>query len=146
MKKLVSIGKVLSVGVLGAGIAGVTGLQAWAQTEALPPDKGAEIQQLRELVLKLQSRVEQLEAQQQRNIPSPPSGPESPTPPASRNAAAADPPSSLAQLATEDRLASFFKATTIGVGVDVYYGYNFNNPIGRVNRLRAYDVSSNAFS
>ncbi len=30
--------------------------------------------------------------------------------------------------------------------VDTYYGYNFNDPIGRVNLLRPYDVSSNAFS
>src|SRR6516164_5789542 len=36
--------------------------------------------------------------------------------------------------------------TTLNVGVDGYYGYNFNNPIGRTNLLRAYDVSSNAFS
>ena len=30
--------------------------------------------------------------------------------------------------------------------VDGYYAYNFNDPVGRVNLLRAYDVSSNAFS
>ena len=30
--------------------------------------------------------------------------------------------------------------------VDTYYEYNFNDPVGRVNLLRAYDVSSNAFS
>jgi len=38
------------------------------------------------------------------------------------------------------------RGTTINFLVDGYYGYNANNPIGRVNRLRAYDVSSNAFS
>src|SRR5271167_2003174 len=36
--------------------------------------------------------------------------------------------------------------TTINMVFDGYYEYNFNNPIGRVNLLRAYDVSSNAFS
>ncbi|HZS56215.1 MAG TPA: outer membrane beta-barrel protein [Bryobacteraceae bacterium] len=36
--------------------------------------------------------------------------------------------------------------TTINFFLDAYYGYNFNQPIGRVNLLRAYDVSSNAFS
>ena len=36
--------------------------------------------------------------------------------------------------------------TTINFLLDAYYAYNFNNPIGRVNYLRAYDVSSNAFS
>jgi hypothetical protein len=30
--------------------------------------------------------------------------------------------------------------------LDGYYGYNFNRPAGRVNLLRAYDVSSNSFS
>ncbi|MBV9406195.1 MAG: outer membrane beta-barrel protein [Acidobacteriaceae bacterium] len=36
--------------------------------------------------------------------------------------------------------------TTINFFLDAYYAYNFNQPIGRVNELRAYDVSSNAFS
>ena len=36
--------------------------------------------------------------------------------------------------------------TTINFALDTYYGYNFNDPIGRVNRLRAYDILSNAFS
>ncbi len=38
------------------------------------------------------------------------------------------------------------RGTSVNVLVDGYYGYNFNDPIGRVNLLRAYDVSSNAFS
>ena len=36
--------------------------------------------------------------------------------------------------------------TTVNLGFDGYYGYNFNAPIGRANLLRAYDVSSNSFS
>lgn len=36
--------------------------------------------------------------------------------------------------------------TTVNVALDAYYGYNFNNPVGRDNLLRAYDVSSNSFS
>lgn len=40
----------------------------------------------------------------------------------------------------------FLREATIEVGLDGYYGWNFNDPIGRVNLLRAYDVSSNAFS
>src|SRR5215472_14202158 len=36
--------------------------------------------------------------------------------------------------------------TTLSVGVDTYYSYNFNHPVGRVNLLRAYDVLSNEFS
>jgi Putative beta-barrel porin-2, OmpL-like. bbp2 len=38
------------------------------------------------------------------------------------------------------------RGTTVNILFDGYYGYNFNNPIGRVNLLRAFDVSSNAFS
>jgi len=38
------------------------------------------------------------------------------------------------------------RGTTVNFLLDGYYGYNFNNPIGRANLLRAYDVSSNAFS
>lgn len=33
-----------------------------------------------------------------------------------------------------------------GAAVDTYYEYNFNRPIGRVNLLRAYDITSNNFS
>jgi len=36
--------------------------------------------------------------------------------------------------------------TTINIGLDGYYEYNFNAPIGRVNLLRAYDVLSNNFN
>ncbi len=52
-----------------------------------------------------------------------------------------------ATLTTEDRsLLDYWKGTTINAMVDGYYEYNFNDPVGRVNLLRAYDVSSNAFS
>jgi hypothetical protein len=40
----------------------------------------------------------------------------------------------------------FLRDTTINIGLDGYYEYNFNAPIGRVNLLRAYDVLSNSFS
>lgn len=40
----------------------------------------------------------------------------------------------------------FLRDTTVNVGLDTYYSYNFNHPIGRVNLLRAYDVLSNEFS
>lgn len=43
-------------------------------------------------------------------------------------------------------ISNFLRGTSIDTMVDTYYGYNFNNPIGRVNRLRAYDVLSNSFS
>ncbi len=52
-----------------------------------------------------------------------------------------------APLTPEDRsILDYFKGTTINAMVDTYYEYNFNDPVGRVNLLRAYDVLSNAFS
>ena len=41
---------------------------------------------------------------------------------------------------------AFLRGTTLNFALDGYYGYNFNEPIGRVNQLRAYDISSNSFS
>ena len=50
-------------------------------------------------------------------------------------------------LTRQDRsLLDFLRNTTINLGLDTYYEYNFNNPVGRVNLLRAYDVLSNEFS
>jgi hypothetical protein len=47
----------------------------------------------------------------------------------------------------EDRKTlDFLHGTTINLGLDGYYAYNFNTPVGRVNNLRAYDVLSNEFS
>jgi Putative beta-barrel porin-2, OmpL-like. bbp2 len=42
--------------------------------------------------------------------------------------------------------ADFLRGLTINALLDTYYEYNTNSPIGRVNTLRAYDVSSNSFS
>ena len=43
-------------------------------------------------------------------------------------------------------MAGILQDTTLNVTLDGYYAYNFNSPVGRVNLLRAYDVSSNSFS
>ena len=57
------------------------------------------------------------------------------------------PASNSLVLTSEDRgILDYLKGTTTNVMVDAYYSYNFNDPVGRVNVLRAYDVSSNAFS
>ena len=59
----------------------------------------------------------------------------------------ASPAHASALLSSEDRSTlDYLKGTTINVSLDGYYAYNFNDPVGRVNLLRAYDVSSNAFS
>ena len=43
-------------------------------------------------------------------------------------------------------LSGFFSDTTFNMTLDGYYAYNFNQPLGRINLLRAYDVLSNSFS
>src|SRR5579871_915713 len=53
----------------------------------------------------------------------------------------------VAAISAEDRKTlGFLRDSTINFGIDTYYAYNFNNPVGRVNLLRAYDVLSNEFS
>lgn len=54
---------------------------------------------------------------------------------------------SAPSIGADDRKAlDFLRGTTINVGLDTYYLYNFNAAVGRVNLLRAYDVLSNEFS
>jgi hypothetical protein len=68
---------------------------------------------------------------------------------ASEPALAAHPETSAVstQVSQEDRDAlDFFRDMTFNVTVDGYYSYNFNKPVGRINLLRAYDVSHNSFS
>src|SRR5262249_1459420 len=59
------------------------------------------------------------------------------------------PPASKPQeiLRSEDRRTlEFLRDTTLNLGLDGYYSYNFNQPVGRVNLLRPYDVLSNELS
>jgi hypothetical protein len=46
----------------------------------------------------------------------------------------------------DQKTLGYLQDTTINIGIDGYYEYNFNAPVGRVNLLRAYDVLSNSFS
>src|SRR4029079_14797533 len=55
---------------------------------------------------------------------------------------AVDPPASPQNTAGLDDVPGL----TLGSSLDTYYGYNFNQPVGRVNLLRAYDVLSNNFT
>jgi len=102
-------------------------------------DLESEVRELKQIVRQLQQgTVGQASAE-----PSMPSIVEGSEPVASQAA----PPQSASVVTADDRkILDFLKNTTINVGVDTYYGYNFNNPVGRVNLLRAYDVLSNEFS
>jgi len=55
-------------------------------------------------------------------------------------------PAALTLTADDRSVLDYLKGTTINALFDGYYDYNFNDPVGRVNLLRAYDVLSNVFS
>src|ERR1700683_557043 len=71
-----------------------------------------------------------------------------PAPPAAVGVAPPAPPAPPAPSASAPGgLAAYWpRGVTINALLDGYYEYNFNSPVGRVNELRAYDVSSNSFS
>ena len=111
-------------------------------------DLSKRVTELAALVQKLQARVDELELKLA--TPGPPS-----SLPQTAEVAAAPPaapvvpqPSATPALPQTGAgvLSGILGGTTVNFMFDGYYGYNFNNPIGRVNLLRAYDVSSNAFS
>src|SRR5580658_7159834 len=57
------------------------------------------------------------------------------------------PPAPAAPAPASGWVAAYLpQGVTINALLDGYYEYNFNSPVGRVNELRAYDVSSNSFS
>jgi hypothetical protein len=134
--------RAISVMLLAWLLAGVS----TARAQAVPPTPGAsdDTAQLRRLVEELQKRVAELEAHAQQQVPAA-------SKPASTAALETSAPAQAqvtpAQLTNDDRaILDYLKGTTVNLTVDGYYGYNFNHPIGRINLLRAYDVSSNSFS
>ena len=98
-----------------------------------------EVMELRALVKQLEARVDVLE----RRGPAPASEAPPAAPAAAVSAAAAMGAGANAPPAAAP---GGLAGTTVNLGFDGYYGYNFNSPIGRANLLRAYDVSSNSFS
>jgi hypothetical protein len=93
-------------------------------------DLNRQVAELRDLVLKLQTRLDDLEKRS-----APPQALLASTAPAKDAAIPPAPPS-----------PGLFENTTFNFLFDGYYGFNFNSPIGRTNLLRSYDVSSNSFS
>jgi hypothetical protein len=97
------------------------------------------------LVQKLQARLEELEGKS--------GAPSQPTPAATAATTSStvtpeqtSTPQDSSKTAASRRGPAFLDGTTVNFLFDGYYGYNFNNPIGRLNLLRANDISSNAFS
>lgn len=69
-----------------------------------------------------------------------------PPPVAVSQAAPAETPAEAPAAASKGIVADLLRGVTINGALDTYYEYNTNRPIGRINLLRAYDVSSNNFS
>lgn len=122
-----------------------------------PQERDAQIRELRQQLDDISNRLELLEAQ-----PANPFNPRgalsstgdpaaNPLPPAVQgvsepaNTASDAPPAAVTPNPDQTAL-SFLRGTTVNFGLDGYYAYNFNKPIGRANQLRAYDLSSNSFS
>ena len=127
--------------LLASGYVPLCAQQSDARDGALSPsqrstqDLQLRVQALEQEVLELKSMMKQMQAVQ------------SPLPTQPAAASASDPPAQPQTLSAEDRRSlDFLHNTTINLGLDTYYAYNFNNPVGRVNLLRAYDVLSNEFS
>ena len=101
-------------------------------------------------VEKLEQRLLALETNSPGVVPAPiASAPVAPVKPSAvADAATAPTPGAESLSITKDTssLPGFLAGTTLNFNFDGYYGYNTNRPIGRVNLLRAYDVSSNSFS
>jgi hypothetical protein len=134
-----------------------------AQTMAQAQSDHAEVQQLKRMVLDLESRVAVLErrnaALSRDAAVTGASGPEAVaalTAAATEIRSGADsapqavqtsPSNSSAPAPTSAGLPETLPGgATLNYEFDGYYEYNFNNPPGRVNDLRAYDVLSNVFS
>lgn len=92
-----------------------------------------EVAELKRMVKELQTNSQQASGSASiRNVPA---------------TSSTDPPTETLTLTPQDKASlAFLHDTTINIGLDGYYEYNFNAPVGRVNLLRAYDVLSNSFS
>ena len=127
-----------------------------------------QVQKLQELVMNLEERVAALEQQNQKLQASTPSGNTGAQAAAALVSATAElrsAPRTLPQQApiTQTQLVPTVNpapvnpvpgllpgtlpgGATLNYYLDGYYEYNFNDPVGRVNDLRAFDVLSNTFS
>lgn len=109
-----------------------------ARASSGPGAREQEIQELRAELARISARLDALE-----RSPAPATAPVAAAPPAT---SPASPQPAPVLSAADQPMLDFFRSTSIGINLDGYYTYNFNEPIGRVNLLRAYDVSSNSFS
>ena len=131
------------------------------QLDAQEQANNEEVKQLKEMVLDLQSRVAALERQnadlRNKDVSDGGGGPEAAVALASattdlrRTASSQSVTETAASASPSAQVSSILPANlpggaTLNYFFDGYYEYNFNQPTGRANNLRAYDVLSNVFS
>jgi hypothetical protein len=104
-----------------------------------------EIRELREAVRELRAEVAELRSEVRKNQVADENAPKL-TAASLQTQTTTPPPAAATAEPQHEAGLDFLRETTMEVGVDGYYAWNFNDPIGRVNLLRAYDVLSNAFS
>jgi hypothetical protein len=139
---------VVTKSILATGLTAYLSLgavSALAQQPAAALSRQQEIQSLREEMQRISARLDALDkeqgaAQASASVAALQSAANQEKESAAATAAAA----ADAQQKSLD--ASFFEGTTFNFTLDGYYAYNFDQPIGRVNLLRAYDISSDSFS
>jgi len=148
--------------VAGAACALLVMPLARAQTPMTDPaprgSEGAAQQSMEQRIDELSSEVEELKKLVRRlseqSAGAPPSAPATPSTPAPAASSASASPTAgsaadtapAAPAAPAKVAADLLRGMTINAMLDGYYEYNTNSPVGRVNSLRAYDVSSNSFS
>lgn len=147
--------------VMLSGMLAVYAPVAWGQSQP----SSDEVRQLKALVADLERRVAVLEEENQQrrgasetnSTASPEAGPQAAAAlvsataelrgasavPAEAATPAAQPASRTVPALLPGTLPG---GATLNYYLDGYYEYNFNDPVGRVNDLRAYDVLSNTFS
>ena len=162
-----------AMGICAALLAWCPG--ARAQANDAGPASAEEVKQLRDVVQSLLIRVTELEKQLKERPPAsteriansgafisrdvPVGSPDAAAAPTGSAAglAAVQPTTTTAQSASAEApkeqaigaspsKLDFLHGATLNFALDEYYEYNFNDPVGRVNALRAYDVLSNNIS
>ena len=150
MPKIMALGILIAV-IFWCGVAQAQTPEAHSTSPANEEALQRQIEELRGIVLQLSARVNTLEGElREKNA----IGAASAAAPAASGTAPPQPtipttgsnPSPQTALAGESNSSDLWQGTTLNLTLDGYYGYNFNSPVGRVNLLRAYDVSSNSFS
>jgi len=109
-------------------------------------DLKREAADLRALLDKLQKRIDHIETSSlkgQPNLPGEPPVQVTPGEPSLAKESLAGQPGAPPSTSPD---AGLLGGTTVNLLLDTYYENNFNDPIGRANLLRAYDVTSNTFA